>query len=264
MPAGWNFDGLGGPTRFNTPASAVRDRRGNWYVADQGNARIRIIRADADDLPESAPFAEWVESLRNNVVESFGGGEPLSESGTSRVTRPDYSDSGDGGPISAATFRVDVGADAIPQMRLAIDVANDRLYVADTNNHRVRVIDLASDPPAIDTYAGGGTDLAAHGVDARQASLRHPRDVDLVPDGSGDLIITDTGNHCVRLVERRSQLIRTIAGVCGETSSGYEGDGGPATSAQLDEPGGSGVAADRTVYVADTQNHRVRRVNPER
>lgn len=263
LQAGTNWDGMGGPTRFNLPSTFVRDRRGHWYVSDQGNLRIRIIRADADDAPDDAPPAQWVASLRNNVVESFGGGEPRTSSGSHRRTKADYSDSGDGGPIGEATFRAQFGFDALPQMRLAIDNDRNLLYVADSENHRIRVIDLSQDPPVIDTFAGGGDDVVADGVDAREAKLFRPADVDVYPDGSGDILITDVYNNCVRWVEFATRTIRTVAGICGERD-GYGGDGGPALEARLGEPGGAGVGMDRTVYIADTLNHRIRRVNPLR
>lgn len=264
LAAGLNVDGRGGPTRFNLPSSAVRDRRGNWYISDQGNLRLRVVRPSFDDLPESAGPRAFVDSLADNIITTFGGGEPRSSTGDHARTLPDYSNSGDGGPVLNATFQVQFGFDAIPQLRLAIDSDRDLLYVADAENHRIRVINLAADPPTIDTFAGGGQDLAAENVPAREAKLSHPGDVDVLPDGSGDVLITDTFNHCVRLVERDTQRIRTVAGLCGPDNAGYSGDGGSALSAKLAEPGGAGAGPDGTIYVADTLNHRVRRVNARR
>lgn len=262
MPAGFNFDGNRGPVRFNLPSSAVRDRNGNWYISDQANLRIRVVRPNANDQPESAGARAFVDSLRDNVITTFGGGEPRTSTGDHRRTKPDYSDSGDGGPIDQATFRVQFGFDAIPQMRLAIDNDRNLLYVADAENHRIRVIDLNQDPPIIDTFAGGGTDVTADGVLATNAKLFRPGDVDLIPDGSGDVLITDVFNHCVRVVDFDTRIITTVAGICGASTDGYEGDGGPAIEAKLAEPGGAGAAPDRTIYIADTLNHRIRRVNP--
>jgi mono/diheme cytochrome c family protein len=257
--AGFNVDGREGPTRFNLPSSCVYDNGGNFYISDQANLRIRRVRADPDDDNSSAE--SFVQSHQNNIIETFAGGL-LNEVGQTRHTLPDYSDSGDGGPAAQCTFNVQFGFDAVPQMRLALDRARNLLYVADSENHRVRVIDLNQEPPVIATFAGGGSDVVADGVPATDAKLFKPADVDIKPDGSGDVLITDTFNHCVRLVDFQTRTIRTVAGTCGAESRGYAGDGGPATQALLDEPGGSCIAADGTVYVADTLNHRVRRVNP--
>lgn len=259
VPAGYNFDGMLGPTRFNLPSSCVYDNVGNFYITDQGNLRIRIVLADEDDDNSSAEA--FVRSRQNNIITNFAGGLRDELGGFVR-TRADYSNSGDGGPVSQCTFNVSVGFDAVPQMRLAMDRDRDLLYVADSDNHRIRVIDLKNDPPTIDLFAGGGDDLAAQGVPAARAKLNRPADVDVAPDGSGDILITDTFNHCVRLVDFETRVIRTVGGVCGPDEGRYEGDGGPALQAHLYEPGGSTIALDGTVYVADTLNHRVRRVNP--
>jgi cytochrome c553/DNA-binding beta-propeller fold protein YncE len=269
MEAGFNFDGMGGPTRFNLPSSCVYDNAGNFYISDQANLRIRRVLADGDDLDTSAE--DFVASRQNNIIETFAGGL-LDAAGNTRRTLPDYSDSGDGGPAPMCTFHVQAGFDAIPQMRLALDRDRNLLYVADSENNRIRVIDLATN--IITTYAGGGDDLAADNVPATQARLFRPSDVDLDPAGSGDLLITDTFNHCARLVDFDTQTIRTVAGICNpvqtaeaDESPYYSGDGGPATEARLQEPGGSYVADDPSnpgtyvVYIADTLNHRVRRVN---
>jgi cytochrome c553 len=259
MAAGWNFDGMRGPTKFNLPSSVVEDAQGNFYVSDQGNLRIRRIRADSDDV--DTPVSEFLRTHKNNIVETWGGGLVDPITGLARRTRPDLSDLGDGGPVSQATFNVQAGFDAIPQMRLALDLDRSLMYVADSENNRIRVIDISTSSATIDTYAGGGEDVVAEDVPAREAKLFRPADVDVVPDGSGDLLVTDTYNHCVRLVSYATRRIRTLAGRCGADTYGYEGDGGPAKEAKLAEPGGAAITRDRTVYVADTLNHRIRRIN---
>jgi len=259
LPAGFNFDGMNGPTRFNLPSSCVYDNDGNFYISDQGNLRIRVIHADADD--DNSSTEAFITSRANNIITTMAGGL-LDGFGSYRRTRPDDSDLGDGGPAAQCTFDVQSGFDAIPQMRLAIDRERNLLYVADSENGMIRVLDLNVDPPMINSFAGGGDDLEADGVPATQAKLFRPADVDVATDGSGDVLITDSFNHCVRLVDFDTRMIRTVAGICGPDEAGYEGDGGPATQARLSEPGGSVIAADGTVYIADTLNHRVRRVNP--
>jgi cytochrome c553 len=254
--------GVARMTTFNLPSSCVYDNAGNFYISDQANLRIRIVEADADDNNTSAEM--FVQSRLNNNIRTFAGGL-VDASGNFRHTLLDYSDSGDGGPAAMCTFNVQAGFDAVPQMRMALDRARNLLYVADSENNRVRVIDLNTN--IITTYAGGGNDLVADNVPATQAKLFRPADVDLDPGGSGDLLVTDTFNHCVRLVDFGTQTIRTVAGTCGPTEGAYAGDGGAATAAKLYEPGGSYLADDPndpnsyTVYIADTLNHRVRRVN---
>ncbi len=89
---------------------------------------------------------------------------------------------------------------------------------------------------------------------ATQATLKVPQDVELAPDGT--VFIADTGNHCVRKVTPDG-IIRTVAGT---GTQGFSGDGGPASLAMLNGPRGLGYGPDGALYIADTDNKRVRRV----
>ncbi len=266
IEAGFGRVTNGQMTLFDLPSSCVYDNVGNFYISDQANLRIRIVEADDDD-DNSSP-AMFVQSRLNNNIRTYAGGlrqdcgEAEPTNCDFRRTLPDYSDSGDGGPASECTFNCQFGFDAIPQMRLDLDRDRNILYVADSENNRIRVIDLNTG--VIDLFAGGGTDVVADNVPATQVQLNAPADVDIQP-GTGNLLITDTFNHCVRLVDISTDppMIRTVAGECNPNPTNYyDGDGGPATMAHLQEPSGAYIAEDGTIYVADTLNHRVRRINP--
>lgn len=103
--------------------------------------------------------------------------------------------------------------------------------------------------------AGGGNSLAS-GIPATQAKLR-ARDIAFGPDGA--LYIADGFNHCIRRLA--DGMITTVAGVCGQ--SGFSGDGGPAAQARLNFPANLAIAADGTIYVSDSQNHRIRRIGTD-
>ena len=153
--------------------------------------------------------------------------------------------SGDGGPATAAELR-DPSA-----LALAPDGS---FYLADTYNHRVRRVDPNG---IISTVAGTGEwGFSGDGGPATAAQLRSPRALALAPDGS--LYLADTYNYRVRRVDP-SGIISTVAGT-GEW--GFSGDGGPATAAQLDHPSALALAPDGSLYLANTYNHRVRRVDP--
>ena len=153
------------------------------------------------------------------------------------------SGSGDGGPAVAATLNTPAD--------LAVDPAGN-VYIADAFNHRIRRV---APDGVITTLAGTGAAGAdGDGGPAGDARLRTPLGVAL--DANGVLYIADTYNHRIRTVSTDG-VINTIAGT-GE--AGFSGDGGPATAAQLAYPTGIAVAADGTVYIADTRNHRVRRL----
>jgi DNA-binding beta-propeller fold protein YncE len=109
----------------------------------------------------------------------------------------------------------------------------------------------------ISTIAGtGDAGYAGDGGPALQAQLNNP--FDLAFDPAGNLVFADTYNHCLRRIDLRSGVISTIAGT-GEP--GFGGDGGPATSAQFNQPYGVTVDHAGAIYVADRLNKRVRRID---
>ena len=137
-----------------------------------------------------------------------------------------------------------------------IAAADGSYYFADRFNQRIRWVD-ASD--IIHTVAGGGSpaDGVGDGLPATQAKLSGPYDVAMGPDGN--LYIADTGNNRIRRVGTDG-VIRTVAG--GGSPADGLGDGGLATAAKLIAPRGIAVGADGTLYIADTDHHRIRQVSP--
>ena len=136
---------------------------------------------------------------------------------------------------------------------VAVDAAGN-LYVADRGNHRVRKVDTNG---IITTVAGNGQyGYTGDGGPATEAKLNSPNGVAV--DGSGNLYIADGWNHCIRKVDT-SGIITTVAG---NGQNGYSGDGGPATQAQLYLPNNVTVDTSGNIYIADTQNQCVRKVDP--
>lgn len=219
-----DFGGDGGPAEtalLDLPASVELDDAGNLYVADQANQRVRVIDPDG------------------TIDTCVGTGE--------------YGYNGDGIPAKEAMLFNELSQAANPSGKLSI--ANGRMFIADTGNHRVRAVDLQT--WMIDTVAGDGTvGSGGDGGPAKDAQLNAPRDVQVAPDGS--IYIADSGNNCVRRVNPDG-TIETVAGVCGP--GGFAGDGGPAIDALLAWPAGIDVSPDgATLYVADTFNHVIRTV----
>ena len=153
--------------------------------------------------------------------------------------------SGDGGPATAAQLNLPYG--------LATDLSGN-LYVADLGNNRVRRI---SPDGTIATAAGGGTAAsAADGSPATSVPLLTPRN--LATDAAGDLFISEFSGHRVRKVTPDGK-IWTAAGT---GIAGYWGDGGLAANAQLAFPAGLAVDRNGNLYIADSQNQRIRKVLP--
>ena len=152
--------------------------------------------------------------------------------------------SGDGGPATDARINYPKGVYADQ---------SGNVFIADTSNHRVRKVDPDGN---ITTFAGNGSaGYSGDGGPATNASLQEPTSVAV--DGLGNVYIADSKNHCIRMVDPDGN-ITTVAGT---GSSGYSGDTGPATSAQLSEPSGIYVDASRNIFIADTNNHLIRKVD---
>ena len=140
---------------------------------------------------------------------------------------------------------------------MTLDSAGN-LYIADRNNHRIRKVDASTG--IISTVAGTGTGTAAYGGDggaATAAMLYFPAGVAAASDGS--LYIADYGSHRVRKVDASTGIISTVAGT---GMPGFGGDGGLASAAMLFSPAGVAAASDGKIYIADMQNHRIRRLVP--
>ncbi|MEK7476231.1 MAG: hypothetical protein AAB152_11450 [Candidatus Coatesbacteria bacterium] len=139
---------------------------------------------------------------------------------------------------------------------VALDSAGN-LFIADTRNYRIRRVDHATG--VISTVAGiTGGGYNGDGIPATSARLQWPNGVAL--DSAGNLYISDTWNHLIRRVDAGSGLITTVAGSMTATG-GYNGDGILATSARLNTPGGITVDGTGNLFIADTYNHLVRRVD---
>jgi sugar lactone lactonase YvrE len=150
---------------------------------------------------------------------------------------------GDGGPAVSAQLGGPWG--------VAVDAAGN-LYIADTNNNRIRKVTLAG---VISTVAGNGTwGFAGDGGPATAAQLNSPWGI--AEDGGGNIYIADMSNNRIRKVTPAG-VISTVAG---NGNSGFSGDGGPATSAGLNYPSGVAVDAAGNFYIADFNNNRIRKV----
>ncbi|NOK20531.1 hypothetical protein HMI50_26250 [Corallococcus carmarthensis] len=206
-------------------------------------------------LPDFSQLGGWsldahhsYDPWRGTLYPGPGGTLPGRESlgKTPRVlTTATLTFSGDHGPAKQARL-------ASPQ---GVAVAADgTVYIADTDNHRIRQVKPNG---VISTVAGNGVKgSAGDGGRALLASLDSPKAVAVGPEGM--LYIADTGNHRIRRVTPDG-IISTVAGT-GLAADG--GDGGPAILANLNAPAGVAVGPDGSIYLADTDNHRIRRVTP--
>ncbi|MGW7712198.1 NHL domain-containing protein [Streptomyces sp. wa1063] len=155
----------------------------------------------------------------------------------------------------AAGYAGDGGSAATAQLNCPREVAVDRtgtVYVADSANNRIRKITADG---KISTVAGTGA-AGSGGDNGRAASAQLNKPYGVAVDSTGALYIAEFGGHRIRRVAADGK-ITTFAGT---GAAGSAGDGGPAGSAQLNAPYAVAVDRDDAVYIADSVNHRVRRV----
>jgi sugar lactone lactonase YvrE len=154
--------------------------------------------------------------------------------------------SGDGGPATGATLNSPVG--------VAPD-SNGNFFIAEQFGHRIRRVDVLTG--IITTVAGTGLQgYSGDGGPATSATLNAPSAVAL--DADGNLFIADFNNGCIRRVDVLTGIITTVAGT---GLQGYSGDSGPATSARLAGPRGVALDSANNLFIADTSNQRIRRVD---
>jgi sugar lactone lactonase YvrE len=266
------FSGDGGPAtsaQFFLPRSVAVDGIGNLYIADTDNERIRKVDTSGiittiagngtsgfnplDTVAITAqlniPYAVAVDGLGNvyiadtgnsaiRVVDPAGRIQTIAGNGTAGYT-------GDNGPAALAQLHLPYG--------VALDRAGN-LFIADTGNSAIRRI--AATTGTITAVAGTGTPgFTGDGGPAISAELAGPIGVSV--DSAGDLYISDTANSRVREVDTAG----TITTIAGGATSGFSGDGGPAANALLYYPRGIAVDERSNVYIADSVNRRIRRID---
>jgi sugar lactone lactonase YvrE len=217
--------GLAKNADLNSPSGVAVDGAGNVYIADAGNNRIRKVSPGG-----------MITTVAGNLTAGFAGDNQAADSVNTQFNNP-------------------VG--------VTVDSAGN-LYIADNSNQRIRRIDAATG--IITTVAGNGASSGLgdgygtySGDDgpATSAALSLPYTVAF--DASGNMFIPDSTNHCIRRVDGATEIITTVAGTGGK--SGYKGDGAAATAALLDSPSGVAVDPAGNLYIADTANAAIRKVN---
>lgn len=223
------FAGDGGPAAdalMAFPQSiAVDHDSGDFFLLAQKNKRIRQVAGDFS----------LIQTIAGSGADGYVG---------------------DGGPALEAAFHFWDDADSQPEPAgaVAYDQAG-KLYVADSSNHVIRVMDLATG--IIDTVAGFPAQTLPGGA-CDPAALCYPRDVEVGPDGL--LWIADTNNHAIRTLDPATGATTVVAGVPGERGASADGD--LAAEALLNQPVGIGFDDEGALLIADTHNHRVLRVTP--
>lgn len=248
--AGYSGDGgLATQAQLNGPGRLSLDPAGRLVFVDPGNDRVRVLARLKDLVITTASLAPIaIDRPVRRVLEAEGGtGTGLAWSLVGGSLPAGLTLTSEG---SRATLTGSVGSAASPS--LTFEVRDSSGAIA------TRVLSLVASAPRIATRAGNG--VAGFGGDGAQATLASfgAAASGIAVTSSGDLVFADTANHRVRRVVAATGVIETVAG---NGISGSAGDGGAATSANLNGPRGVGVDAAGNLFIADTGNNRVRRVD---
>jgi sugar lactone lactonase YvrE len=253
------YSGDGGPAtqaRLNSPYAVATDRSGNLFIADEGGGVIRKV--DSTGTITTFAWAETFGCLDSLVTDAAGnlyGADPcryviwkISADGSTTTAVagvPDWYGFNSDGILATEAW---LGA----PMGLALD-AKGNLYIADTDNSRVRMVNPITG--LISTIAGTGEcNFSGDGGPATAATLCWPYGV--AADNKGNILIADYGYGHVRSVNK-SGVIQTIAGT---GVGGYNGNGLPATQTNLDTIVSLAVGSNGAVYVVDSLQSRVRKI----
>lgn len=274
LVAGGGTGGDGSPAtqaKLDSPFGVEFDRDGNLIFVELTGHRVRRIdkRGIVTTLAgtgekglggDGGPAATATFNGMHNLAISPDGGVFLADTWNNCVRRIDPQSgkittvagtgqkgfSGDGGPATKAEFGGIYCASLNPDAT--------KLYLADLDNRRIRVVDLKTG--IVTTVAGNGQKGApADGSVATDSPLVDPRAVAV--DKAGHVYVLERGGHALRVVSPDG-AIRTVVGT---GKAGLSGDGGDARQATLNGPKHLCVDHDGTVLIADTENHVVRRYN---
>jgi uncharacterized protein (TIGR03437 family) len=272
---GQGYSGDGGAAsaaQLAQPVGVLVDGSGNLFIADQVNNRVRQVVLSTGIITTVAGTgtagysgdgkAATAATLNapHNLVKDASGNLYIADTGNDVVREvttngnistaaglygAGFGFGGDGGAPSGAIFNQPSG--------IAMDPAGN-LYIADTFNNRIRRATFGTNA-ITKTVAGNGTaGYTADGGLATLSALNEPRGVAV--DAAGNLYIADTSNNRIRKVDTHG-IITTVAG---NGIAGFSGDGGSATSAELNSPRGIAVDSAGNLYIADYLNSRIREV----
>ncbi|HAS40617.1 MAG TPA: hypothetical protein DCS93_09060 [Microscillaceae bacterium] len=235
--------------RLDFPVGIAIDASNKVYIADRLRNRVLVVENEfistfTVNATLSGPRQVAVDANNNVYISDMGNQRILQV--TSGGTTTTFAGGG-------STFQDGVAPTATTLNNprdIAIDI-DGSLLIADRQHHRIRRVKNN----IINTVVGSGVAGFSNGVLALGSQLNEPGGVSL--DGNGNLYVADVQNHRIRKIDLNSGIISNVAGT---GQAGHFGDNDLATCAKLNSPGGVTVAPNGDIYIADSHNNRVRRI----
>lgn len=162
----------------------------------------------------------------------------------------------DGNPIGAVTPTAALFAEELAEVGGLVRVG-DTVWIAETGRHRLLELAIAGDPSSWTLRVLGGVAAGHTDGPLAQARFQGPMGLSVSADGAV-VVVADRDNQVVRRIDVANRTVTTVAGLRGVR--GFTGDGGPAIRASLSDPEATAIGSDGVIFVADTGNHRLRRV----
>ena len=268
------FSGDEGPAvkaRLNLPSGVVVDKKGNLYISDRSNDRIRVVdkkgvirtyagsgvagfQGDAGPALKAQldkPFGIALDETKNLYIADRNNNRvrKVSPDGIITTVAGDggFFFMGDNGPAYRASVAAPTG--------VALD-SKGNLYIADRNNNRVRVVDRTG---MIRTVVGTGQqDYNGDSEVARETNLYLP--FGLTVDSNDNLLVIDRSHYRIRRIDPKSGQVETVAG---NGVKLFAGDGGPATGATLSFPHGMSIDKKDNLIFSDKGHFRIRKITPD-
>ncbi len=262
--AGFTGDGPATGNRLNFPSGVAVDSVGNVYISDTGNQRIRRVSGGimttiagngnfgfgADNVPATTTSL----ANPNGLAVDNAGNVYFADTNNNRIRKIS------GGVIATVAgngafgFTGDNVAATTTALANPFGVFVDgslNIYIADTQNHRIRKVDAATNQIA--TIAGTGVQASSPDGPALSTSIDRPRSVLL--DLSGNVVFTDHGGNKIRKI-----VAGSVSTIAGDGSFAFAGDGSAATAASLANPSGMSIDGSGNLYIADGPNERIRKI----
>lgn len=266
------YTGDGGPATLASlyaPFGVAADLSGNIYITDSKNHCIRKVdvagtittitgNGIAGYSGDGGPASDAQINLPTKVTIDASGNVYFIDNGNHRIRRIGLDgiittiagtgvadNTGDGGPATDAAMYASSG--------LALDRFGS-IYFGDLTKHTIRKINPSG---IISTIAGTGiSGYSYDGIPATDAKLNQPFGIDV--DDFGNIYVAEYMNNCIRKID----ALGMISTLTGYITTGYSGDGGPATAAKLNRPYDVAVAHDGSIFIADESNYAIRKIAP--